>query len=52
MGGNERMGHLDQVCEILASRPGFKPTPSAVEGEILTNGLPGNPRGTVLSKCM
>ena len=28
-------------CRILASKPGIKPTHSALEGEVLTTGLPG-----------
>ena len=30
-----------EACGILAPRPGIKPTPSALEGEVLTTGLPG-----------
>ena len=40
MDGNEGGGHLDEVCGILVPRPGFKPTPSTLEGKVLTNGLP------------
>ena len=32
---------LAEACGILASWPGIKPTPPALEGEILTIGLPG-----------
>ena len=32
-------GH--EACEILAPQPGIKPTPPALEGEVLTTGLPG-----------
>ena len=35
-----------QACGILAPRPGIKPTPPAVEGEVLTNGLPGKSHDT------
>ena len=30
-----------EVCEILASWPGIKPTPFALEGKVLATGLPG-----------
>ena len=30
--------------EILAPGPGIKPTPPALEGEVLTTGLPGKPQ--------
>ena len=30
-----------KACGILASWPGIKPIPPALEGEILTAGLPG-----------
>ena len=33
------LGHL--VCGILAPWPGIEPAPPAVEGEVLTTGLPG-----------
>ena len=32
-------GH--DMCGILASRPGFEPSPPALEGEVLTTGQPG-----------
>ena len=32
-------GH--ETCGILAPRPGIEPTPPALEGEVLTTGLPG-----------
>ena len=32
-------GH--EACGILAPRPGIKPTPPALEGEVLTTGPPG-----------
>ena len=32
-------GH--KACEILAPQPGFESTPPALEGKILTTGLPG-----------
>ena len=32
-------GH--EACEILAPQPGIKPTPPALEGEVLTTGLRG-----------
>ena len=37
-----------QACEILASRPEIKPTPPALEGEVLTTGPPGTSPGCVL----
>ena len=30
-----------KACGILAPQPGIEPTPPAVEGEVLTTGLPG-----------
>ena len=30
-----------EAREILAPQPGIKPAPSALEGEVLTTGLPG-----------
>ena len=30
-----------EACGISAPQPGIKPTPSALEGEVLTPGLPG-----------
>ena len=30
-----------QACWILAPQPGIEPAPSALEGELLTTGLPG-----------
>ena len=30
-----------KACGILAPRPGIKPAPPALEGEVLTTGLPG-----------
>ena len=30
-----------KTCEILAPRPGIEPAPPALEGEVLTTGLPG-----------
>ena len=30
-----------EACGILAPQPGIKLTPSALEGEVLTTGLPG-----------
>ena len=30
-----------QACEIPAPRPGIKPTPPALEGQVLTTGPPG-----------
>ena len=30
-----------EACEILALRPGIEPAPPALEGEVLTTGLPG-----------
>ena len=33
------LGH--EACEILAPHPGIEPAPPALEGEVLTTGLPG-----------
>ena len=30
-----------EACGILASQPGIEPVPPALEGEVLTTGLPG-----------
>ena len=30
-----------EACGILAPWPGFKPAPPALEGKVLTTGLPG-----------
>ena len=30
-----------ETCEILVPWPGIEPTPLALEGEVLTTGLPG-----------
>ena len=30
-----------EACGILASQPGMEPTPPALEGKLLTTGLPG-----------
>ena len=30
-----------KVCRILAPRPGMDPTPTALEANVLTTGLPG-----------
>ena len=30
-----------EACEILAPQPEIKPTPPALEGKVLTPGLPG-----------
>ena len=30
-----------KACGILAPRPGIEPAPPALEGEVLTTGLPG-----------
>ena len=35
-------GH--EACGILAPQPGIEPTPTALEGEVLTTGQPGSPR--------
>ena len=32
-----------QACGILAPRPGIKPTPTALEGKLLSTGLSGSP---------
>ena len=38
-----------EACGILVPWPGVEPGPSAVEGAVLTSGLPGNsPQGTFL----
>ena len=34
--------HGCEACEILAPRPGIEPATPALEGEVLTTGLPGN----------
>ena len=39
-------GH--KACGILASWPGIEPTPPALEGEVLTTGLPGKSWGFLL----
>ena len=31
-------------CGMLAPQPGIEPVPPALEGEVLTTGLPGSPR--------
>ena len=36
-----RFGFLALRCEILALRPGIKPTLTALESEVLTTGPPG-----------
>ena len=33
---------------ILAPQPGIKPTPPALEGKVLTTGLPGKSQGSSL----
>ena len=38
-------GH--EACGILASQPGIKPAPPALEGEVLTTGLPGKSPGFI-----
>ena len=35
-------GH--EACGILAPKPGIEPTPTALEGEVLTTGQPGSLR--------
>ena len=32
-----------ETCGILAPQPGIKPIPPALEGEVLSPGLPGSP---------
>ena len=32
-----------EACGILASQPGIESIPPALEGEVLTTGLPGKP---------
>lgn len=40
-------GLCQEACGILVPWPGVEPGPSAVEGAVLTSGLPGNsPQGT------
>ena len=34
-----------QACGILAPQPGIRPTPPALEDEVLTTGPPGKPPG-------
>ena len=42
-------GLHQEACGILVPWPGVEPGPSAVEGAVLTSGLPGNsPQGTFL----
>ena len=38
-------GH--KACGILGAQPGIKPTPSALEGEVLITWLPGKSQSTV-----
>ena len=38
-------------CGFLAPQPGIKPTPPALEGEVLTTGLPESP-GKALTYCI
>ena len=35
------LGEGGEACGILAPRPGIEPAPPALEGEVLTTGLPG-----------
>ena len=37
-----------EACGILAPRPGIEPAPPALEGEVLTTGLPGKSLDTIL----
>ena len=37
-----------EACGILVPQPGIEPTPSALEGEVLTSGLPGKSLKTSL----
>ena len=39
-----------EACGILAPRPGIKPAPPALEGEVLTTGLPGKSQGQLIFK--
>ena len=32
-----------EACEILVPRPGMEPTPTTLEGDVLTRGPPGKP---------
>ena len=34
-----------EILEYLAPQPGIEPTPPALEGEVLTTGLPGKSQG-------
>ena len=36
------------VCVILAPQPGIEPTPSALEGKVLTIGPPGKSKNSLL----
>ena len=40
-----------EACGILAPQPGIKPAPRALEGEVLTTGLPGKPSKTINFKA-
>ena len=40
-----------EACGILAPQPGIEPTPPAVEGEVLTIGLPGKSPHLVAFSC-
>ena len=43
-------GH--ETCGILASQPGIKPAPPALEDEVLATGLAGKPQAFTLGACM
>ena len=36
-----------EACGILAPQPGIKPSPPALEGEVLTTGPPGKSLGMI-----
>ena len=42
-------GH--EACGILAPQPGIELTPPALEGEVLTTGLPGKPQEWNSNTC-
>ena len=41
-----------QACVVLVPQPGIKPTPSALEGEVLTTGPPGKSLICVLKELL
>ena len=40
-----------QACVVLVPQPGIKPTPSALEGEVLTTRPPGKSLICILKEC-